>query len=606
MISEIKLQLASRLSKATGLTEEECLNSIEPAKPGYGDLSSNIAFKLSKEQKKNPKEIADGITANIGAVEGVKETKAIGPYINFYLSEEFLCAQVNGINKQKEKFGRGKKKNDKAVIEYPSVNPNKPWHIGHLRNALLGDSVGRILEFNGYPVERMDYIDDLGLQVAQSVWGEINLPGAGNTEGKKFDLYLGERYVQVAEALENDKKVEEGVRAIIKKLEERSDPGLVRVWENVVDSCVKAQYGTAFNYGIYHDVLVHESDISLSIFHDGLETLKKNKAIELEKSGKNAGCWVVRLGELFPGMTEPDKILIRSDGTATYTGKDVIFQMWKFGLLAKDLKFSEFMKQPNGAEAYKSSPTGKKMKFGKAGIVVNVIGMEQKYPQLAIKEVLRRLGYERESQRSIHLAYEHVWLPDVKFSGRKGTWIGYTADELLAEAEKRVMEKIKEKSEPSEMKDIARAVGVSAIKFAFLRTGSEKKITFNWDDVLSMEGDSGPYIQYSFVRINGILEKAGAGKIGSVEDYTFDEAEAKLVKKLAEFPSVVENATVNYAPHVVAAYLLELCASFNEFYAKCKVVGSEQEKERLAIISAVRFVLLNGMGLLGMVAPRKM
>jgi arginyl-tRNA synthetase len=462
------------------------------------------------------------------------------------------------------------------------------------------------MEFDGHPVEKMDYIDDLGLQVAQSLWGFLNYDS--NPKGK-FDLWLGQQYVGIARKLETDKEVVEGVREVLKQMEE-GDNEIAKAGRDLAEKCVMAQYETAFNFGIYHDVLIFESEILRNIFTDGIEYIKKNDAVVYETEGKNAGCWVVKLSDEFEKefgkMENPDKVLIRSDGTALYTGKDVIFHLWKFGRLGK-FKYEPFIKQPNGKTCYKSSPSGKEMDFGSASVAINVIGVEQKYPQRVIVEVLRRLKLREQAENLHHLSYEHVGLPDEKFSGRKGTWIGFTADELLEEAITRVTDKIKPEHPPEEKKKIAKIVGPAAIKFSFLRTSSDKRITFKWDDALNMEGDSGPYLQYAYVRTNGILgkteEKPSAGVAG------FNPSERALIKKMAQLGDVVSRCSKERAPHHLTQYSLELAADFSSFYTTSPVLVEKDEKirkNRLAITLATSIVLRNSLGLLGIECPERM
>jgi len=606
MLVEVKTQLAKLISAETGVSEETIFSAFENPREGFGDLSSKIAFILAKEKKMNPAAIANGLSEKLSGKCGdlIEKIVATGPYLNFYFSNEFYIEAMKKITKEKGKYGIGKKKKGKVIIEFPSVNPNKPWHIGHLRNALLGDSVARVLEFSGQEIERLDYIDDLGLQVAQSIWGYFHL---SNKIDKKTDLWLGEQYVKVAKMLEQDKKVEEEVREIVKTLEEGEDETALKGrW--LVEECVKAQYATAFDFSICHDALIFESDIIRTIFDEGLETLKKNNAIVLEKEGKNAGCWVVKLVGEFANMTDPDKILIRSDGTATYTGKDVIFQLWKFGKLNSDFTFEPFIKQPNKVTAEKTSKKGKKAKFGKAGKVINVIGVEQAYPQKVIAEVLKRLGYDKEADASIHLAYNHASLPDVNFSGRAGTWIGYSADDLLAEAKKRVMEKIKPEFSEEEKKEISGIVGVAAIKFSFLRTSSDKKLIFEWDKALSMEGDSGPYAQYAFVRTHGIMERAEVKPSVSAK-YMFSAEEKRLIRKLCEFPELVQKSAKDLAVHYIPEYILDVASDFNKFYATSSVLKAETEdakKSRLMVVLATNILLKNSLGLVGIDCPERM
>ncbi|HQT45412.1 MAG TPA: arginine--tRNA ligase, partial [Candidatus Micrarchaeota archaeon] len=395
----------------------------------------------------------------------IKSCTVAGPYLNFTLCDSYvldLCGKAASGALAGGLFGKGRK----ALVEFPSVNPNKPWHIGHLRNALLGDSVARLLEFSGYKVEREDYIDDLGLQVAQSLWGVLHLP---NKPEGKFDHWLGMQYVDVSRRFEA-KEIDEGVRKLLHEIEHGDGPTAKKSRE-IVEMCVKAQYQTSYSYGIYHDVLVFESDIVRNVFSEGLEKIKSSGAIAQETEGKNKGCLVAKLtGAQFDNMESPDKVLIRSDGTATYTGKDIVFQLWKFGKLASAFKYAEFDAQPNGKTAYKTdSFTGTKaMDFGGADLVINVIGMEQAYPQSVIRQILMKMGFEKESENSMHLSYEHATLPEGRFSGRAGTWVGYSADELLAEGERRAFARITKEFSDEQKEEIAHAVALGAIRFAFL------------------------------------------------------------------------------------------------------------------------------------------
>ncbi len=605
MLDDIKEEVAGLLAQASGASKDEALGSIEMGK--IGDLSSRIAFLSAKERKENPAKLAGEIAGRLKAHRFVQKAEAAGPYINFYLSDEAYSTILADILAKKGRFGSGKRKKGKVVMEFPSVNPNKPWHIGHLRNALLGDSVARILEFDGHEVEKMDYIDDLGLQVAQNLWGFLNYDS--DPKGK-FDLWLGQQYVGIAKRFEEDKEVVEGVRDTLKQMEE-GDSQIARAGRELAERCVAAQYETAFAFGIYHDVLIFESDILRTIFQEGMDFIKKNRAVELEKEGKNAGCWVVKLsGDIekeFGKMENPDKVLIRSDGTAVYTGKDVIFHLWKFGKLSRTFRYEPFIAQPNGKTAYKSSPSGEQMGFGGASTAINVIGVEQKYPQRVIVEVLKRLDYRSEAENLHHLSYEHVGLPEEKFSGRKGTWIGFTADELLAEAEGRVMEKIKVEVPEEEKKGIARAVGAGAIKFSFLRTGSEKRITFKWEEALNMEGDSGPYLQYAYVRTRGILGKTTEPPKASAISFT--KQERALIRKMAQFPDLVSRCSRERAPHHLAQYSLEVAADFSSFYTSSPVLIAEDPAvrgARLAMTAATGIVLKNALGLLGLECPERM
>ncbi|MCI0504242.1 arginine--tRNA ligase [Candidatus Micrarchaeota archaeon] len=605
MLDGLKEEIASMLAGASGASKEVALETLEPGK--VGDLSSRLAFVLAKERKENPAKLAADIAKGLKPSSSFDKIEAAGPYVNFYLSDKAYSNILSDMLGKKGRYGAGKKKAGKVIMEFPSVNPNKPWHIGHLRNALLGDSVARILEFDGHEVERMDYIDDLGLQVAQSLWGFLNYDS--NPQGK-FDSWLGHQYVGVAKRFEEDKAVVEGVRETVKLMEE-GDNEIARAGRDLAEKCVAAQYQTSFEFGIFHDVLIFESDILRTIFNEGVAQIKENRAVVLEAEGKNAGCWVVKLGEEFEKefgkMENPDKVLIRSDGTAVYTGKDVIFHLWKFGKLKNRFGYAPFIGQPNGKTAFMTVPGGKDMPFGAADSAINVIGVEQKYPQRVIVEVLRRLKYEDEAANLHHLSYEHVGLPDEKFSGRKGTWVGYTADELLAEAKSRVMEKIKVDAGADEKAEIAKIVGAGAIKYSFLRTSSDKRITFRWEDALNMEGDSGPYLQYAYVRTRGILGKAQ--DTPSVESVAFGKEERALIKRLAMLRDIVARSAKERAPHHITQYALDVAADFSSFYTNCPVLVAEDSKvrrTRLAITEATGIALKSALGLLGIDCPKRM
>ncbi|MCX8196971.1 MAG: arginine--tRNA ligase [Candidatus Micrarchaeota archaeon] len=595
--------IAKSISDSTSATFTEALSSIELPKKEFGDISSTISFHLSKKQKKSPQLLAKDVAGSLVLPDWIEKAEVQGPYINFFLSDKFFASLLEHVFSLGHNFGRGQKKDGKVIVEFPSVNPNKPWHVGHLRNALLGDSVARTLEFAGYEVERIDYIDDLGLQVAQSFWGYKNL--ASKPTGK-LDLWLGQQYVEVAKLFESDKQTEVQVRVLLKKIEEGIQPEASEC-RALVEKCVSAQYETAFKFGIYHDALVFESDIVKTLFAEGISLLKQNGAIAYEKEGKNAGCWVAKLASCdFEALESPDKVLIRSDGTATYTGKDVIFQLWKFGLLKNDFLYSDFLVQPNGKICKMTSSKGTKANFGKASRVINVIGTEQIYPQKVIREVLRLLGYQKQAENSIHLAYEHVWLEDRHFSGREGSWIGYTADELYDEGVKRAAEKIKPQLPSEEKLKIASSVSCGAIRFSFLRPTPEKKIVFKWEEALSLEGDSAPYVMYAHARAYKIFEKGGQGKASPLP---FSQHERHLLKQIMLFEKIVQDSAAQLRPHLLVDYCIELATLYNKFYSTCPILSCQDDalrQNRLAINFAAMTCISNALSIIGIDAPKTM
>lgn len=595
------------------VTPEELGESIIEAKPEFGDVKSTIAFIIAKRTKKSPAEVAAAI-AKATKIEKslVEKTGVAGPYINFTFANQYYADAVKGILEKDVAYGRGESKGKKVAIEYPSVNPNKPWHVGHLRNALLGNAIANIMEFSGYGVERQNYINDLGLQVAQSIWGYMTLP---EPKEEKFDHLLGLQYVEVAKQAE---KLDPEVRGLMKKLEAR-EPSVSARAREICERCVQAQMQTSFAFGIYENLLIWESDILASkLFEKELERLIKSGVFEKKEEGDQAGCYVVKLDpSVFPSLKSDAKVIIRSDGTATYTAKDLIFQMWKFGIVEHRFKSKSFLKQPNGVPLFTTNTEkGKEMEFGKADIVVNIIGSEQSYPQDLIRYMLKQMGYA-QADSYVHVAYEHVVSPTGPFSGRLGTWVGYTADELLEEAVKRSIAEIEKRLEKSgikgkEKEKIAKMVANAAIKFSFLRVTPSKQVVFDFDRAVSFEGDTGPYLQYAGVRAGKILEKLGEEAKGTkpapTRGYQFSPEERQLVKKLSQFPALVQKAAGDYQCYYLAEYALELADAFSRFYETTPVLKAEEKerKTRAAIVVATRTVLTNALKLLGIEVPEKM
>lgn len=597
------------------VTPGELEESIIEAKPEFGDVASTIAFVIAKKAKKNPAEVAAAI-AKATKIEKslVEKVSVVGPYINFTFSNQYYADVVKDILEKDLAYGKGGPKGKKVVIEYPSVNPNKPWHVGHLRNALLGNAIGNILEFSGYSIERQNYINDLGLQVAQSVWGYMTLP---EPKEEKFDHLLGLQYVEVAKQAE---KLDPEVRGLMKKLEAR-EPNISARAREICERCVQAQLQTAFAFGIYGNLLIWESDILASkLFEKELERLIKSGVFEKKEEGEQAGCYVVKLDpSVFPSLKSDAKVIIRSDGTATYTAKDLIFQMWKFGIIEHRFRCRQFVKQPNGTPLFTTNTEkGKEAEFGKADIIVNIIGSEQSYPQDLIKYVLKQMGYV-QAESYVHVAYEHVVSPTGPFSGRLGTWVGYTADELLEEAVKRAAAEVEQRVEKTgvrgrEKEKIARQIANAAIKFSFLRVTPSKQVVFDIDRAVSFEGDTGPYAQYAGVRAGKILEKLeeeskGVGtKPAVTRGYQFSDPERQLIKKLSQFPALVQKAASDYQCYYLAEYALDVANAFSKFYETIPVLKAEEKerKTRAAIVLATKTVLKNALGLLGIEIPEKM
>ncbi|MBS3793809.1 MAG: arginine--tRNA ligase [Candidatus Thorarchaeota archaeon] len=612
----------------TDLEAEEIRGSIEvPPNPKMGDLASTVAFTLAKKEKRSPAEFATKLgkklKEEIAKHPVIERIETAGPYTNFFFDNgEFARLTLDSVQNADIQYGMSDKYEGKRVmIESPAVNPSKPWHIGHARNAVLGDTLGRVLEAVGYDVVQLDYINDLGLQIAQLTW---KLQERDEKETKeKYDHFLGELYVEVQEEFEESADVEEEIRVISKQLEDRDSKASKDSLEMVL-RCVKAQNETAYRLGIYKDYKILESTIA----HSGLldvakEMMLKSDSIMKLEEGDKAGCIVAKLDtiEEFQEMKDPYKVLFRSDGTRTYTGADVAFQMWKFGIVNDPFKYVVLEEQPNGEAVYRTSFEGEDKNIRDVDLVFNVIGSAQSHPQRLIYTILHLLGYDKEASNSHHVAYEFVGLEDADFSGRKGTWIGYTCDDILDKATNLALEEV-EKRNPEEAEEFKRKaaaqVGTGAVRYLLLKASPDRRITFRYEDALDFNGDAAPYLQYSHARAKRILEKAKQDLTDDV-DYSkiTSPNELALIKKIAKLPDIVLRVVegmkkevwgTTFQTNIIATYAFDLANRFSKFYDTCPVLQAptKTKNARLALVSAFKNTMANALRLLGIPVVDKM
>ncbi len=576
-----------------------------PPQRDMGDFSSAICLSLAKKRRQPPMAIAEKalemLRSNLPPL--IQEISVSPPgYLNFKVDWPALAKEwIPEIIQKGDLFGKpDPKPEEKIFIEHTSVNPNKAMHIGHLRNAVLGDTVASVLEWLGFSTEVCNYIDDTGLQVVdvvtaflymdppfftegssdlQNIWAKV-------PEGQSFDYFCWDLYARFQNELEKSPSLLQKREEVLHQVERGIDP-IASFAKKVAIQIVKAHLETVAHLSIFYDLLNWESDIIARGFWEStFELLKEKGTLRFETEGPNEGCWVVPLGgvvETEGGVKSLDKILVRSNGSITYTGKDVAYQLWKFGLLNKDFLYQVWGPQANGEMLWTTARDGQPSDrmFGHAERVINVIDTRQSYPQQVVGECLRQMGFEKQTEQSIHLAYEVVNLSpqaahtlgmeevDEKksfaMSGRSGT--GVKAKDFILMVKQKVIEKA---DHPIEER-IASALAAAAIRYYLLKFTLESQILFDFDEALKTTGDTGVYLEYAHARACSILRKAEERGI----DFTWGkdciptsltETERDLLNVISEFPSVVAKTGKTLRVSPLAEYAFHLATSFTNFY----------------------------------------
>jgi arginyl-tRNA synthetase len=608
-----------------------------PPKLAMGDLATPIALELAKALKRKPREIAEVISKDMTLPNHVARVSIEGAgYLNFHFDRgAFTASHIRSVMAPRPSTG------DRVIVEHTNINPNKAAHIGHLRNAILGDTLVRCLKWLGDRVETQNYIDDTGVQVADVVVAFEHLDNLrlddvrqiANDPHIRFDYYCWDLYSRMAGYYASNPEAQEWRRETLHRIEE-NDGDTAKMAALIARSIVALHIKTMLRLGIEYDLLPKESDIIHNHFWDrAFELLKQSGAVVLEEEGKAKGCWVMKLdeSEQFAGMNEPDKILVRSNGTVTYTGKDIAYQLWKFGVLDRTFMYTRFPAPyllwettHDGSKADPSAP-----KFGGAQRVYNVIDTRQAYLQKVVKEGVRQLGHAKEAERSIHFSYEMVALTPatatalgiriseedskkqyIEMSGRKG--LGVKADDLLDELEKKA-------GAAANSEELGRPIAIAALRYFMLKYGRNKVIAFDFNEALTFEGDSGPYLQYSTVRVNNIFNKMRErGVDPMIDDASLDRLMItegisddmwELVRASAELPSQVKRAVDSLEISVITHALLELAQKFNSFYHKYPILNEKDahERQRRAVCAEVfRRTMVSALDLLGIPVPARM
>jgi arginyl-tRNA synthetase len=667
-----RLRSAIRTALATqyALDREAAAIPLEtPPNRAFGDIGSPVAFELARELRKAPRVIAQELAAALGPVDGVTSVSAApNGYLNVFLDRgAFLTARLAARGATAPRGG-------KTIVEHTAINPNKAAHIGHLRNACLGDTLVRALRFRGSPVEVQNYIDDTGVQVADVVVGLRHLEGLdlaavrAIADSTRFDYYCWDLYARVTEWYEAD-KARLAVRAdTLHEIEHAIDPSAA-IGAFVAERIVRTHLVTMGRLGIDYELLTWEGDIlRLQFWARAFELLKAKGAIFLQTEGKLAGCWVMTIdedggvpaegAEAAPAPTEPadgeeprEKVIVRSNGTVTYVGKDMAYQFWKLGVLGRDFKYRQFGTRLDGQTLWATTSRADEAvephpSFGAAAATVNVIDVRQAYLQQLLKQALAVAGHPEAARLHTHFSYEMVALshatarelgfappagsdeaakPFVEVSGRKG--LGVKADDLLDRMiDKALGEVVRRNPElpAADARQTAERVGVAAVRYFMVKFSRTKVIAFDIDEALSFEGESGPYLQYAVVRANNIFQKlrdrdglddaaiAAAVAAHPPTALAGDDAADRLwslVLDAAKLDDVVDGCirTLEFAG--LAKYAFGLAQGFNAVYHALPVLGEEREDVRLwraAALGYVRQQLAAALHTMGIDVPTRM
>ncbi|MBI2173408.1 MAG: arginine--tRNA ligase [Candidatus Aenigmarchaeota archaeon] len=512
------------------------------------ELSADLAlpcFSLAKGLKKNPLDIAKGIAAKFGKGVYISRVEAEGAYVNFYADWKRLGKDVV-LAASRKSFGSGARKKERVMVEFSQPNTHKGFHIGHLRNTCIGDSMARIMRFSGFEVISANYPGDIGAHVAKCLWLYMK-QYRGKEPSSGRGRWLGEIYAEASQLLEKSSEYEKEYLEVLRRLYS-CDSSIMPVWKKTREWSLEEFRNIYRELGVSFDVWFYESEVEKRGKDFALQALKRGIAKRSE------GAIIFDLNDYGLDVL----IVLRSDGTPLYSTKD---------LALAEMKFKQY-------------------KIDKS---VHVVGSEQKLYFRQLFKALELLGFEQAKQCG-HLSYELVMLKEGKMSSRAGNVILF--EDIMEDA----VEKAKKISA-----DSAKEVALAALKYSMLSRDSSRVIVFDAEEALSFDGDTGPYLQYTYARARSILKK-------SKKKPSFRAAEEALpvTKKMSEFPSVIRHACDDMKPHYLANYLHELAAVFNEFYHANKVIGGGNEASLLAVIKSFSHVMKSGLSLLGIPVLERM
>ena len=581
----------------------------ETKNPEFGELYSNLPFVLAKKLKNNPIEIAEELAKNIKINESIKIEIQKPGYLNFKIDYKVLCYESikNTITEPIDiiNLGQGKR----IILEHTSVNPNKALHIGHARNLFIGDALGKMLKKTGHKVTIMNYIDDSGLQVADIIVGfKYAKMSDEPPKNMKFDKYAGDSvYVKINELYKKKPELIEKRKHILKELEKKSE--IQNYAEKITTKILKDQLKTAYRLGAFYDLLVFESHIIFSEnWNDIFEKMKKLKIVELETEGENTGAWVIRI----KNKGESDKVIVRSDGTSTYIAKDIVLAAWKIGLIKDIFNYKIYNTELSQKELWSTELIQQKNmhpKFTNNNISITIIDARQNRLQRIIQEILERLDNSNNVNKYLHLPYEVVTISKntatslgfkiennktIHMSGRKGVYINVdnAIDLIKNKAIKETQSRNPEKS-VDWINNISEKISLSAFRYELLKQDLDKLIIFDFENSLKLDGETGPYLLYSYARASRIIEKSEfEPKINDkINNSLNQEHEKNLVRTLSRLNLIIEESIRNTSPMRLSKFAFALSSDFNSFYEKSNVLREQNDdirNARLALVYAFR------------------
>ena len=665
---QLKARVRAVLAERYQISDPDLNVPVEmPPNRTMGDLGTPVAFDLARRLRKAPRVIAQEIADALGPLAGITKVEAApNGYLNVFLDRPaFLLARLGVAGTLPATPPRS----DKTIVEHTAINPNKAAHIGHLRNSALGDTLVRALRFRGTPVEVQNYIDDTGVQVADVVVGfrefeKIDLAGAHHLAATtRFDYYCWDLYARVTEWYDGDKERLKIRAATLHDIEHGVEP-TASLAAFIADTVVRAHLKTMARLNIDYQLLTWEGDIlRLKFWARAFAVLKQTGAVFLQTEGRLAGCWVMKIEDApatdaaapadaaADDAEERQKVIVRSNGTVTYVGKDMAYQFWKSGLLGHDFHYRPFAKRLTGDTLWATTSdtslaVADHPAFGAAAATYNVIDVRQAYLQKLLKQALSAIGHQAEADRLTHFSYEMVALshatakelgfapppdsedakrPFVEVSGRKG--LGVKADDLIdrviAKAQSEVERRQPELSDV-ERRRIAEDIGIAAVRYFLIKYSRTKVIAFDIDEALSFEGESGPYLQYAVVRANNIFQKL-QDRLGLDEAAMLaplptmppdfingsdgDHELWALVLEASRLDDVIEQVVRTLEFAVLAKYGFGLAQMFNAFYHRAQILNEERDdvrRWRAAAVAYFRLQLTRMLDLMGVAVPPRM